>query len=162
MFVLSQETPKHTITTMKSEDTQDFVNKTVKINTSKEQLNSSAQGSAVTQTTSIRVPTFRNEAQTSETKSLVATRLPQDARANIANASPFLYFSGNKRRLEYLLGRQLPHIPQDEEPAECKRRISFELDPFHDIMSEYPQLLDEDNWKSFDDEHVDGPLNDAK
>ncbi len=50
-----------------------------------------------------------------------------------ANEDLFLYFSSDKRRLEYLLGRELPHMPMDV-PVKRKKRISFELDPFYDLL----------------------------
>ena len=69
---------------------------------------------------------------------------------------PFLRFSSDKRRLEYLLGRALPSMPVDQEPIERKRRISFELDPLHDKLNSYPELLFDE---SFEDETDDDILN---
>ena len=57
-------------------------------------------------------------------------------------ADPFLYFSSDKRRLEYLLGKELPQMPSDDtKPTERKTRISFELDPFFDLVTSSPELL---------------------
>mmetsp|Transcript_21499 Transcript_21499/g.36931 ORF Transcript_21499/g.36931 Transcript_21499/m.36931 type:complete len:169 (+) Transcript_21499:147-653(+) len=54
----------------------------------------------------------------------------------------FLYYSNNKRRLEYLLGRELPQM-LNEEPIARKKRISFELDPFYMISTEMLDELDD-------------------
>ena len=55
-------------------------------------------------------------------------------------ADPFLYFSSDKRRLEHLLGKELPAMPSME-PTERKKRISFEMDPFFLMISSFPELL---------------------
>ena len=57
-------------------------------------------------------------------------------------SDPFLYFSSDKRRMEHLLGKELPSMPS-EEPTRRKTRISFELDPFHLMMTSFPELLDD-------------------
>ena len=68
-------------------------------------------------------------------------------------ADPFLYFSSDKRRLEYLLGKELPHmLPADDtKPTERKTRISFELDPFFDLVTSFPELLGNNAVGSMDD-----------
>ena len=53
---------------------------------------------------------------------------------------PFLYFSSDKRRMEYLLGKELPSMPS-EEPTRRKKRISFELDPSYALVTRFPELL---------------------
>lgn len=59
-----------------------------------------------------------------------------------ATTDRFLYFSSTKRRHEYLLGRELPHM-KTHEPTTRKTRISFELDPTYCIISSYPELFEE-------------------
>ena len=54
---------------------------------------------------------------------------------------PFLYYSSDKRRMEHLLGRALPGHP--EPPVQRKKRISFELDPFYDLTTSFPELVGE-------------------
>jgi len=62
-------------------------------------------------------------------------------------------FSSNKRRLEYLSGRELPDMMlEGEGSGGRKSRISFELDPFYDIVSRFPELLDEDEDDSSPDD----------
>mmetsp|Transcript_14181 Transcript_14181/g.26955 ORF Transcript_14181/g.26955 Transcript_14181/m.26955 type:complete len:84 (+) Transcript_14181:1-252(+) len=51
---------------------------------------------------------------------------------------PFLFYSSDRRRMEHLLGKDLP-LPS-EEPTIRKTRISFEVDPFFSIMESYPEL----------------------
>ena len=64
---------------------------------------------------------------------------------------PFLYFSSHKRRMEHLVGREMPHL--SSEPVVRRRsRISFELDPFFDLMTTFPDL--EGEW--FEEEAVQG------
>ena len=53
---------------------------------------------------------------------------------------PFLYFSSDKRRMEHLLGKELPSMPS-EEPTRRKKRISFELDPSYALVTRFPELL---------------------
>ena len=67
--------------------------------------------------------------------------LPEE---NIAH-DPFLHFSCDKRRLEHLLGVELPHMTPslDSSTTERKTRISFEVDPFYDLVTSYPELLGE-------------------
>ena len=55
---------------------------------------------------------------------------------------PFLYFSSDKRRMEHLLGKELPSMPS-EEPTRRKKRISFELNPFFLMMTSFPELIDD-------------------
>ena len=55
---------------------------------------------------------------------------------------PFLYFSSDKRRMEHLLGKELPSMPS-EEPTRRKKRISFELNPFFLMMTSFPELFDD-------------------
>ena len=54
---------------------------------------------------------------------------------------PFLYYSSDKRRMETLLGTELPGMPLDEQ-VKRKTRISFELDPMYDMMTSFPDLFD--------------------
>ena len=53
---------------------------------------------------------------------------------------PFLYFSSDKRRMEHLLGKELPSMSA-EEPTRRKKRISFELDPSYALVTRFPELL---------------------
>mmetsp|Transcript_30742 Transcript_30742/g.56316 ORF Transcript_30742/g.56316 Transcript_30742/m.56316 type:complete len:165 (+) Transcript_30742:94-588(+) len=54
---------------------------------------------------------------------------------------PFLYYSNDRRRMEHLLGKDLPHMSSDE-PKKRKTRLSFELDPFFSLVNSHPELLD--------------------
>ena len=67
---------------------------------------------------------------TSTTTSLRDESIPEMEVAAVPRyADSFLYFSSDKRRLEHLLGKELPAMPSVE-PTERKKRISFEMDPF--------------------------------
>ena len=66
---------------------------------------------------------------------------------DIRKDDPFLYFSCDKRRLEYLLGTELPHMTPDEKVTR-KTRISFELDPSFDLVNSFPELMGEFDDKS--------------
>ena len=57
-----------------------------------------------------------------------------------APADRFLYFSSDKNRMEHLLGRELPDMP-DVEPIVRKKSLSFELDPLYDMMNSFPELF---------------------
>ena len=84
--------------------------------------------------------TFHREAQGPNPKKTMASAQEADK-----TTDPFLYFSSDKRRLEYLLGKELPHMPADDtKPTERKTRISFELDPFFDLVTSFPELLGDD------------------
>mmetsp|Transcript_19387 Transcript_19387/g.29456 ORF Transcript_19387/g.29456 Transcript_19387/m.29456 type:complete len:182 (-) Transcript_19387:418-963(-) len=48
---------------------------------------------------------------------------------------PFLYYSNDKIRLEYLLGKELFQMVPTEGPVKRKKRISFELDPFFSLVN---------------------------
>ena len=52
---------------------------------------------------------------------------------------PFLHFLSNKRRMEHLFGRELPHM-SPEEPKRRKTAISFKLDPLFVIVESFPEL----------------------
>ncbi len=71
---------------------------------------------------------------------------------DIRKEDPFVYFSSDKRRLEHLLGTELPHLTPDEEVTR-KTRISFELDPTFDLVNSFPDLMGE-----CDDEFSDEAL----
>ena len=70
--------------------------------------------------------------------------VPQETNNDLKARDYFLYFSSDKNRLEYLLGKDLPSMPQ-EDPKNLKRkkRISFELDPLFDMTESFPELYDE-------------------
>ena len=73
---------------------------------------------------------------------------------------PFLYFSSDKNRMEFLLSRELSEMPL-EEPIKRKTRISFELDPLHDMVNSFPDLfgtssLNQDLDDSLSDLDIDG------
>ena len=57
-----------------------------------------------------------------------------------APADRFLFFSSDKNRMEHLLGRELPDMP-DVEPIVRKKSLSFELDPLYDMMNSFPELF---------------------
>ena len=97
----------------------------------------------------IRVNTFHREAQEPYSKKTTT----HDDKA----ADPFLYFSSDKRRLEYLLGKEPPHMPSEDKPTERKTRISFELDPFFDLVTSFPELLGDE---AIGDESFTGSMND--
>ena len=67
---------------------------------------------------------------------------------------PFLYYSSDKRRMEFLLGRELPEMPL-EEPVKRKTRMSFELDPLHDMLNSFPDLFDDMDQEDLDDSLLD-------
>ena len=74
---------------------------------------------------------------------------------------PFLYFTSDKRRLEYLLGRELPHVQADDEkPKERKTRISFEVDPFYSLVTSFPELLGVEEIRDDEDESPSESIND--
>jgi len=54
---------------------------------------------------------------------------------------PFLYYSNDRRRMEHLLGKDLPHMSSDE-PKKRKTRLSFELDPFFILVNSHPELME--------------------
>ena len=99
--------------------------------------------------------TFHREAQGPNPKKTMASAQEADK-----TTDPFLYFSSDKRRLEYLLGKELPHmLPADDtKPTERKTRISFELDPFFDLVTSFPELLDND---AIDNESFTESMDDA-
>lgn len=77
---------------------------------------------------------------TSTTTPLRDEHIPEMEVAVQRYTDPFLYFSSDKRRLEHLLGKELPAMPSVE-PTERKKRISFEMDPFFLMISSFPELL---------------------
>ena len=42
--------------------------------------------------------------------------------------------------MEFLLGRELPEMPL-EEPVKRKTRMSFELDPLHNMLNSFPDMF---------------------
>ena len=111
------------------------------------------QGSAATRET---IHTFRREVQEPKPKKVKVT-----SKANYKATDPFLYFSSDKRRLEYLLGRELPQVPADgEKPKERKTRISFEVDPLYSIVTSYPELLGVEEIPDDEDEPLSESIND--
>ena len=111
------------------------------------------QGSAATRQT---IRTFRREVQEPHPKKVKVTSKDDDKATD-----PFLYFSSDKRRLEYLLGRELPHVPADgEKPEERKTRISFEVDPFYSLVTSFPELLGVEEISGDEDESLSESIND--
>jgi len=70
---------------------------------------------------------------------LLETRMSttQDDKAE----DPFMYYSSDKRRLESLLGRDLPQMAPEAITVR-KTRISFELDPLFELINSYPDVFD--------------------
>mmetsp|Transcript_42034 Transcript_42034/g.71868 ORF Transcript_42034/g.71868 Transcript_42034/m.71868 type:complete len:158 (-) Transcript_42034:111-584(-) len=82
-----------------------------------------------------------DESQVSNFKLLESDSESLESISHQKAEDPFFYFSSDKRRLEHLLGKELPHLTH-EEPVKRKKRISFELDPLHDLSLTYPELFD--------------------
>ncbi len=69
--------------------------------------------------------------------------VPQGTNTDLKARDPFLYFSSDKRRLEHLLGKDLPSMPQDD-PKKLQKKtcLSFEMDPFTIMTESFPELYD--------------------
>ena len=76
---------------------------------------------------------------------------------------PFLYFSDDRKRLEHLLGRELPAdvTPARDAPVERKTRLSFEVDPTWALVHSFPELLEGQDGDEPTDEEFLSFLEDA-
>ena len=83
-------------------------------------------------------PTLMSQDSTSKTTVSTPPETEQEKASD-----PFLYFSNDERRLDYLLGREHSHTTLSE-PIERKTRVSFELDPLFSLTQSYPELLIDD------------------
>ena len=73
----------------------------------------------------------------------ITQAVPQDNN-DLKAKDPFLYFSCDKRRLEHLLGKDLPSMQDDPKKLKRKKRLSFEMDPFTLMTESFPELNDFD------------------
>mmetsp|Transcript_20728 Transcript_20728/g.33671 ORF Transcript_20728/g.33671 Transcript_20728/m.33671 type:complete len:164 (-) Transcript_20728:197-688(-) len=91
-------------------------------------------------TKKLQDPTKRRATDATESIWDEESQTSQDLEA-MREDDPFLYYSNDRRRMEHLLGKDLPHMSSDE-PKKRKTRLSFELDPFFILVNSHPELME--------------------